>query len=118
MLVGLFLTSQIILKYFNVPLPGAILGIFVLIIVLVLVRSVPSSIELASKPLLTYMSLFFVPAIVAIVNYTQLIQQFPWALFLAIVVSTLLSLGLTALIAQKLMHSLNTPNQGKQNASE
>ncbi|MFW8592284.1 CidA/LrgA family protein [Glaciecola sp. 2405UD65-10] len=114
----MFVTSQIILEYFNISLPGAILGIFVLLVALVLFRRVPNSIELASKPLLTYMSLFFVPAIVAIVNYTQLILQFPWALFLAIVVSTLLSLGLTALIAQKLMHALNTPNKGNSNASE
>ena len=115
--MGLFFTSQIILKYFNISLPGAILGIFVLIVALVVLRRVPNIVALASKPLLTYMSLFFVPAIVAIVNYTQLILQFPWALFLAIVVSTLLSLGLTALIAQKLMHALNTPNQENDSAN-
>ena len=118
MLVGLFVTSQVILEYFNISLPGAIIAIFVLLVALVLFHRVPNSIELASKPLLTYMSLFFVPAIVAIVDYTQLILQFPWALFLAIVVSTLLSLGLTALIAQKLMHALNTPHKGNSNASE
>ena len=53
------------------------------------------------------MSLFFIPAIIAIVNYIDVILAFPLALLLAIVVCTLVSLLLTAFIAQKLMQQLN-----------
>jgi holin-like protein len=68
---------------------------------------VPKVISNAANPLLAHMSLFFIPAIVAIVNFTDLIAAFPLALFFSIVVSTLISLALTGWISQLLMHKLN-----------
>jgi holin-like protein len=56
------------------------------------------------------MSLFFIPAIVAIVNFTDLIAAFPVALFFSIVVSTLVSLAITGWVSQRLMHRLNVTN--------
>jgi putative effector of murein hydrolase LrgA (UPF0299 family) len=49
------------------------------------------------------MVLFFIPAIVGIVAYFSLIIEFPVALFMAIVVSTFVSLLLTAWLSQYLL---------------
>jgi holin-like protein len=97
-----------VLLKFDITIPPALLGIAVLFISLLLLKKVPKSVSVAASPLLAHMSLFFIPAIVAIVNFIDIIVSFPLALFLAIVVSTLISLAITALISQRLMHSLNS----------
>ena len=91
----------------SLPLAPAIIGIVVLFCVLIAVSCLPKPIEKASKPLLTYMSLFFLPAIVGIANYRGIIEAFPLAFILSIVVATLVSLSLTALIANYLMKTLD-----------
>lgn len=42
------------------------------------------------------MLLFFVPAVVAVVNYAQLLMVDGWRIFLVIALSTLMVLGATA----------------------
>jgi holin-like protein len=88
--------------------PPALLGIAVLFVFLLLIKRVPKCISIAAGPLLAHMSLFFIPVIVAIVNFTDLLAAFPLALFLSIVVSTLVSLAITAVISQRLMNALNS----------
>jgi holin-like protein len=103
----LFFMAEYLLLQININVPPALLGIAVLFCSLLLIKSVPKVISNAANPLLAHMSLFFVPAIVAIVNFTDLIAAFPLALFFSIVVSTLISLALTGWISQLLMHKLN-----------
>ena len=103
----LFFIAEYLLLQININVPPALLGIAVLFCSLLLIKSVPKVISNAANPLLAHMSLFFVPAIVAIVNFTDLIAAFPLALFFSIVVSTLISLALTGWISQLLMHKLN-----------
>jgi len=99
--------ADYLLTHFQISTPPALLGIAVLFIGFVLTKCIPTSIALAAKPLLSHMTLFFIPAIVAIVNFVDLIAAFPLALILAIVVSTIISLAVTALISQRLMYMLN-----------
>ena len=103
----LFFMAEYLLLQININVPPALLGIAVLFCSLLLIKSVPKVISNAANPLLAHMSLFFIPAIVAIVNFTDLIAAFPLALFFSIVVSTLISLALTGWISQLLMHKLN-----------
>ena len=103
----LFFIAEYLLLQININVPPALLGIAVLFCSLLLIKSVPKVISNAANPLLAHMSLFFIPAIVAIVNFTDLIAAFPLALFFSIVVSTLISLALTGWISQLLMHKLN-----------
>lgn len=112
-LIGLFLLSflffvaQYLLLQVQINVPPALLGIAVLFCGLLWIKGVPKAIFNAANPLLAHMSLFFIPTIVAIVNFIDLIAAFPLALFFSIVVSTLLSLTITAWISQKLMHVLD-----------
>jgi holin-like protein len=94
-----------------------LLGIAALFIIFITIKCIPTSIEIAAKPLLGHMSLFFIPAIVAIVNFTDLITAFPLALILSIIVSTLVSLAITALLSQRLMFMLNPDAVKKEHKS-
>jgi holin-like protein len=51
--------------------------------------------------LLAEMLLFFVPAVVAVVNYAQLLMIEGWKIFLVIGISTVLTLGATALVVDR-----------------
>jgi holin-like protein len=107
LLCFLFFMAQYLLLQVQINVPPALLGIVVLFCGLLWIKGVPKVISNAANPLLAHMSLFFIPAIVAIVNFIDLIAAFPLALFFSIVVSTLVSLAITAWISQKLMHRLD-----------
>jgi holin-like protein len=47
------------------------------------------------------MLLFFVPAVVAVVNYAQLLMVEGWKIFLVIAISTTLTLGATGLVVDR-----------------
>ncbi|GKL02727.1 hypothetical protein NUKP42_48830 [Klebsiella variicola] len=51
--------------------------------------------------MLAEMLLFFVPAVVAVVNYTQLLMVDGWRIFLVIALSTLMVLGATAWVVDR-----------------
>ena len=107
----LFFVAEYLLLQLNINVPPALLSIAVLFCSLFLIKGVPKVISHAANPLLAHMSLFFIPAIVAIVNFTDLIAAFPVALFFSIVVSTLVSLVITGWISQRLMHRLNVTHE-------
>lgn len=106
----LFFVAKHLLFQFEINVPPALLGIAILFCGLLAIKSVPKAISDAAHPLLAHMSLFFIPAIVAIVNFIDLIAAFPLALFFSIVLSTLVSLAITGWISQKLMRRLDITN--------
>jgi holin-like protein len=103
----LFFAAKYLLLQLKINIPPALLGIAVLFCGMLLMKGIPKVIFNAANPLLAHMSLFFIPAIIAIVNFIDLIAAFPLALFFSIVVSTLISLAITGWISQRLMNKLN-----------
>ena len=103
LLIGIFILSEHLILYFHLDFPPALLGIGIALLALILLKRVPAPIQVVTQPLLTHMVLFFIPAIVGIVAYFSLIIEFPVALFMAIVVSTFVSLLLTAWLSQYLL---------------
>ena len=64
---------------------------------LILCRALPLSwVRAGARWLLAEMLLFFVPAVVAVVNYAQLLMVDGWRIFAVIALSTLMVLGATA----------------------
>jgi holin-like protein len=102
-LVGIFLFSQFVIRQFNLSFPPALMGIGILFLGLILVRRVPKPLALGARPILQHMVVFFIPAIVGIVSYVDLIIAFPLALVLSIVVSTVVSLFITSWLSAKLL---------------
>jgi holin-like protein len=65
-------------------------------------RILPLSwVRAGARWLLAEMLLFFVPAVVAVVNYAQLLMVDGWRIFAVIALSTLMVLGATAWVVDK-----------------
>lgn len=98
---GLFVFAEHLVSWWNLPLPANLVGM-VLLLALIVCHVVPLEwVRAGSRWLLAEMLLFFVPAVVAVVNYAQLLMVDGWRIFLVIALSTMLVLGTTAWVVDK-----------------
>ena len=98
---GLFVFAQYLVSWLHLPLPANLVGM-VLMLALIVCRVIPLNwIRAGARWLLAEMLLFFVPAVVAVVNYTQLLLVDGWRIFAVIAISTLMVLGATACVVDK-----------------
>ncbi len=99
--IGLFLTAQTLVDRCHLPLPANVLGMFMML-ALILTGIVPVRwVREGARWLLAEMLLFFVPAVVAVINYTQLLMVDGWRICVVIAVSTLLVMGTTAVVVDR-----------------
>lgn len=98
---GLFIFAQYLVDWLHLPLPANLVGML-LLLALIVCHIVPLQwVRAGSRWLLAEMLLFFVPAVVAVVNYTQLMLTDGWRIFLVIALSTIMVLGATAWVVDK-----------------
>jgi len=100
--IGLFLIAQYIVRHLSLPLPANIVGMMIMLAFLVSGIIPVRYVKAGSAWLLSEMLLFFVPAVVAIINYSNILEKFGFRIFTVIVVSTILVLGCTAFVVDKL----------------
>lgn len=87
--------------WLHLPLPANLVGM-VLMLALIVCRIIPLSwVRAGARWLLAEMLLFFVPAVVAVVNYAHLLLVDGWRIFSVIAISTLMVLGATAWVVDK-----------------
>lgn len=99
--VVFFLAAQALVDWLHLPLPANIVGML-LLLALIMLRVLPLNwVKAGSRWLLAEMLLFFVPAVVAVVNYSQLLRVDGWRIMLVIGISTLLVLSATALVVDR-----------------
>ncbi|CAM3261428.1 MULTISPECIES: CidA/LrgA family protein [Yersinia] len=99
--VGLFVIADQLVRVFHLPLPANIVGMLLLLTLIVL-RIMPMGwVKAGSRWLLAEMLLFFVPAVVAVVNYSQLLMVEGLKIFAVIAVSTMLTLAATGLVVDR-----------------
>lgn len=97
---GLFVLAEYLVLWLHLPLPANLVGMLFLLM-LILCRIVPLRwVRAGAAWLLAEMLLFFVPAVVAVVNYAQLLMVDGWRICLVIALSTLLVLGATAWVVK------------------
>lgn len=98
---GLFILAEHLVTWGHLPLPANLVGM-ALMLALIVCRIVPLKwVRAGSRWLLAEMLLFFVPAVVAVVNYAQLLMVDGWRIMLVIGLSTLMVLGATAWVVDK-----------------
>ena len=98
---ALFVFAEYLVRWLHLPLPANLVGM-VLMFSLILCRVIPLSwVRAGSRWLLAEMLLFFVPAVVAVVNYVQLLMVDGWRIFAVIALSTLMVLGATTWVVDK-----------------
>jgi holin-like protein len=90
---GLFVFAEYLVSWLHLPLPANLVGMM-LMLTLILCRVIPLNwVRAGARWLLAEMLLFFVPAVVAVVNYAQLLMVDGWRIFAVIALSTLMVLG-------------------------
>jgi putative effector of murein hydrolase LrgA (UPF0299 family) len=96
------LLGEFIVRAFALPLPGPVLGMFLLFVALVLrggqgKNAVPARLGGAADGLLGHLSLLFVPASVGLMRYLDVLEANALTLILDIALSTILAQAATAL---------------------
>ncbi|WP_312241163.1 CidA/LrgA family protein [Pantoea sp.] len=100
--IGLYVASEQLVAWLHLPLPANIVGML-LLLALIMTRIMPLNwVRSGANWLLAEMLLFFIPAVVAVVNYGDLLRVEGWRICLVIAVSTLLVLASTALVVDRI----------------
>ncbi|MGB8855528.1 MAG: CidA/LrgA family protein [Burkholderiales bacterium] len=89
--------GEVLVHTLNLPIPGPVVGMLMLFITLVVRKSVSEELRDTSQGLLQHLSLLFVPAGVGVMaHFTRILDE--WLpLLVALLVSTVLTIGITAL---------------------
>ena len=87
-------------KWLHIPLPGNLLGMLILTLGLCMGWIRMDWVEQASSFLVRHMMLFFVPIIVGVASYMNLISQDPWPILVALVVGPMLVMLVTGRVVQ------------------
>jgi holin-like protein len=86
-----------------IKLPASLLGLLVMLLALLITKRVPKTLDIVSTWALRSMALLFIPVTVGAAAYLADLGSWLWLLGLAILLSTVVSMVITAWLAQKLL---------------
>jgi len=86
-----------------IPLPATINGLFILLLVFAVYGKVPAFLNAVIPLYLSHMSMFFVPAIMAVWLFQQAVYDHWLALVLALVLTTIASMALVMWVSNTLL---------------
>lgn len=98
------LVGDILKTTLNLPIPSATIGMLLLLICLFIFPP-NKNVNHAAQKLLLHLPLFFIPAGVGVMQYTDILQQNSLALFAAVVGSTIVCFIFAAWFTQRLLGS-------------
>ena len=96
------LAGQILAHVSGLPIPGPVLGMALLLAALMIRGRVSAELERVSALTQRHLSLLFVPAGVGLMTHAAALRAEGVPLLVTLIVSTLLALGATAFILQRL----------------
>lgn len=91
------LAGELVVQILDIPVPGPVLGMGMLFAVLLTMGQVPDWLRDTARTLLSHLSILFVPAGVGIMLHFRRVSEEWLAIVLAVVLSTLLTVAITAL---------------------
>ena len=92
-ITGFYLIGEAIQVFFNIPLPGSIIGFLLLFTALMLKIYPLEWIESGAHFLLAFLSLYFIPATVGVVEYGELFSGKGMLLIPIVIASTFLTMA-------------------------
>lgn len=102
-ILGCYFAGNAVVTFTGVALPPALVGMILLFLLLLFRDKQVKPVAKAGVPLLRHMSLLFVPAVLGITLYWRDIQALALPLFISIVVTTVVSLAITLIVAHYLI---------------
>lgn len=106
-LVALQLVGEALSHYLDIPVPGAIIGMVLLLAYLMLKGYVAAPLADTATKLFPYLPLLLIPASVGVVQYGALLEQEGVAVLAALVISLVISFIATPFIFRALVKLLN-----------
>ena len=97
------LLGEVIVRWSGAPAPGPVVGMVLLFLLLQGHKTLPDSLRATAETLLSHLSLLFVPAGVGIMQYGALLSREWLAVVVALVLSTLITLAVTALVMKAVL---------------
>ncbi|OOZ42631.1 hypothetical protein BOW52_02265 [Solemya elarraichensis gill symbiont] len=99
------LCGELLARYFELPVPGPVIGMLLLLLTLLARDALAETMEETAEGLLKNLSLMFVPAGVGMITHFELLGENWLAISIALVISTILGMVVTALTMKLLMRS-------------
>jgi len=109
LLLSCQLVGEVLSLTLGLPIPGPVIGMLLLFIGLLIKRGVPQGLSRVAEGLLEHLSLLFVPAGVGVMLHASLLAEQWAALTVALVISTALTLVVSAWVMRWLVR--NNDNQ-------
>lgn len=100
-LTGFYLVGEWLRDFFHLPLPGSIIGFLLLFTALALKIYPLHWIESGAQFLLIFLSLYFIPATVGVMNYADVFAGKGIGLIAIAVFSTLLTMAVSGWLSQR-----------------
>jgi holin-like protein len=94
--------GELLARGLMLSVPGPVFGMVILLVGLMVRGKVPESLRMTGEGLLRYLTLLFVPAGVGLMAHFRLIGQDLWPILVTLVVSTAVTLGVTAWVLDRL----------------
>ncbi|GLO48273.1 CidA/LrgA family protein [Pseudomonas putida] len=99
-LCALFLLGGQLASWLGWPIPGGVMGLALLLLLFASGVLKPAMLQLGAGWLMAEMLLFFIPALMSLLDYGALIRAEGWRILLVIAVSTLMVMVVTALTVE------------------
>lgn len=100
--------GDLIARSLSIPIPGPILGILLLLLYFLWRGEIPEDIARAGDLLIAWLPFLILPAGAGIILYLGALASEAFAILVALLVSTVIALGCTALIARALIRRRET----------
>ncbi|ATP46765.1 murein hydrolase regulator LrgA [Pseudomonas putida] len=99
-LFALFLFGGQLAVWLGWPIPGGVMGLALLLLLFASGVVKPATLQLGAGWLMAEMLLFFIPALMSLLDYGTLVREEGWRILLVIAVSTLMVMVVTALTVE------------------
>ena len=96
------LVGEVFVQLIGLPVPGPVVGMLLLFITLIVRKGASDTLRGTAQQLLSHLSLLFVPAGVGVMLHFGRLGQEWLALAVALVVSTVITIAVTALVMRLL----------------
>ncbi|MBB3140717.1 CidA/LrgA family protein [Halomonas organivorans] len=106
MLLACQMLGEMLARGLTLPIPGPVIGMVILLAALIVRGKVPESLRVSGEGLLRYLTLLFVPAGVGLMVHGALIGRDVLPILVTLIVSTALTLGVTAWVLSRLQGRL------------
>lgn len=99
-LLALFLFGSQLAVWLGWPIPGGVMGLGLLLLLFACGMLKPATLQLGAGWLMAEMLLFFIPALMSLLDYGSLVRSEGWRILLVIAVSTLMVMVVTAVTVE------------------